>query len=153
MDLHRELQNPEGEAQTLNNIAVILKKNDPEEAIQYCKRALSISESIQDKDGQATHLHNLGAIYSELNELEVAVGYYSAALEIRREIEDQAGTVNTLYNLAMIWANLRDLSLAEDLLGEAIHLDDDHGLPTLERDREALSEIQRHLADLNHSAR
>lgn len=95
-------------AHSLNNTAVFLYEKEPARAKEYMQKALAISEQIQDLDGQATYLHNLGAVSSKMNELEQAALYYTAALSIRREIQDYVGLKDTLYNLALLWSNLGD---------------------------------------------
>ena len=56
LEIHQAQNNLEGQAKSLNNIAVQILKNDPHRAGDYLRQALSIGEKIQDRDGQATYL-------------------------------------------------------------------------------------------------
>ena len=125
--------------------AVFLYGDNPHAAKEYLQKAYSISTAINDRDGQAKYLHNLGSIASKANELEEAVSYYFSSLSIRREIQDYAGIARNLYDLALVWSELGDLQQAVELLKEAVELDVAYQYPDLQRDATALEKLQSQL--------
>jgi tetratricopeptide (TPR) repeat protein len=115
-------------------------------------QAIAISEKIQDRNGQATYLHNFGAVLKESGELEQSVDYFTRALEIRREIHDYAGMKETLYNLALTLDELGSGKLAVELLREVISLDEQFDFPTSTRDKNALINFsEKHRGDVNEN--
>lgn len=150
LDLYRQSGTPEGEAQTLNNVATLARAQDNlAQAQAYFLQALDINERSRNKSGQATNLNNLRAIAGLMDSSETAIAYYCAALALRREIEDNEGTARTLYNLAQAWIGLGDLSQAQVLLQEAVEMDRALGFANLERDQMALTEIEQELEDIS----
>lgn len=147
LEIHRSQNNLEGLAQSLNNAAVLIYNQRPIQAKDCLNQALAISEKIQDRDGQATHLHNLGAVSSEMKELEHAIGYYTTALSIRRDIRDYVGIKDSLYNLALIWSELGDNKRSVQMLEEAVILDQKFNYSTLDRDIAALANCKSHPAE------
>jgi tetratricopeptide (TPR) repeat protein len=147
LTIHREHNNLEGEANTLNNLAALLRVTEEwEKGTTYLLQALAINEQIGDVHSQATTLNNLGSFASLNGDLIRAVSYYAAALHIRRQIEDNEGAAKTLYNLAQVWIKLSDLPQAESFLKEAVHLDETYSFVNLLRDRHSLRKVQAALA-------
>ncbi|HET6992179.1 MAG TPA: SpoIIE family protein phosphatase, partial [Bacteroidia bacterium] len=71
-----------------NNIANIYKgKHETQKAIDFYNRALTIRETIGDKNGVALICNNLGTIYLSINNYEQAIFYLNKSLAISRELD------------------------------------------------------------------
>lgn len=138
LNIYRDQNDQDGLAQSYNNMSVFFHKRDAKLAKNYLMQAIAISEKIQDRNGQATYLHNFGAVLKENGELDQSIDYFTRALEIRREIHDYAGMNETLYNLALTLDELGSGKLAVELLSEVVRLDEQFDFPTSIRDQNAL---------------
>ena len=77
-----------------------------EHTIKYLQQALQISREIGDRQGEGSHLGNLGIAYSNVGEVQKAIEHYQQALQISREIGDRQGEGNSLGNLGIAYSNL-----------------------------------------------
>ncbi|MCB0408756.1 MAG: tetratricopeptide repeat protein [Flavobacteriales bacterium] len=73
------------------------------EAVKYYHQSLSLYEKIEQKQGQAQMLNNLGLIYKELEEYDTALVYYNKSLVLKESINDQWGISSTYSNIGNIY--------------------------------------------------
>ncbi len=70
-------------------------------ASQCFQQSLIIYKAIQDRQGEANSLGNLGNAYQSLGEYEKAIDYHEQSLAIKREIGDRKGEANSLGSLGI----------------------------------------------------
>lgn len=128
-------------AYTLNNIGVLYcSKGDPavksskEEALkagitkglEYFNKSLKIREEIDDKEGVASCLNNIGFIYQKVGDpsvkssredairagISIATEYYNKSLKIREEIGDKNGIAISLNNIGIIYRKQKNYNKA-----------------------------------------
>jgi tetratricopeptide (TPR) repeat protein len=61
---------------------VYCKQGDYAKALEYYFKALRINEEIENKEGQAINLGNIGNVYSDQGNYAKALDYYFKALKI-----------------------------------------------------------------------
>ncbi|NOX61350.1 MAG: tetratricopeptide repeat protein [Chloroflexi bacterium] len=97
-------------------------KGDVIEAIDHCRKALTIAREIGDRWAENAYLGNLGNAYYSLGRVQQAIEYYRQALEISREIGDhsrEANVLKALGDLALRQARLDD---AQKHYQRALHI-------------------------------
>ena len=73
-EIHREIDDKEGETIALDNIGIIYRKQgNLDEALQHYQQALNIYRKIGDKKGEAHTLGNMGIVYLTQNKLTEAL--------------------------------------------------------------------------------
>ncbi|NEO15426.1 MULTISPECIES: tetratricopeptide repeat protein [unclassified Moorena] len=105
-------------------------------ALKSWQEALRIYRQLEDRQGIANSLNNLGLAYYRLGEYRKAIEFHQQSLSLSRELEYRQGQVNSLGNLGLAYYNLgqyrkaiefhqQSLSLSrelEDRQGEASSL-------------------------------
>jgi tetratricopeptide (TPR) repeat protein len=99
----------------------ILRKN-PNGALDYLNRALSVAIQLDNDEGRASALNAIGIAYKRLDKPADAQRYYAEALEIRKRIGDKRGTAATFAELGQIQRALGKLTDALDSHRNAIEL-------------------------------
>ena len=84
----------------LGNLASL--QGNYEEAREFYKQSLEITERLGDQSGRATSLHNLGILAQDQGNYEEARGLYEQSLQIRERLGDQQGRASSLHQLGMI---------------------------------------------------
>ncbi|CAM2069248.1 CHAT domain-containing protein [Sulfidibacter corallicola] len=113
-----KLDNPSGEAQTLNNLGWTRRlQGDPEAALDLHRRALSKSGAIRDR---AFSLHNIGVVHFEQNRLRASERYFNRALELRESMQDHRSAAYSHYSLARTAALLGNPD-ADDRFKDTLH--------------------------------
>ncbi len=82
-----------------------------EAALESWQQALAIYREIEDRQGIAASLNNLGIVYDSLGQYEPAIDYHQQSLQIQQEIGDRSGIANSLNNLG--WTFFKSGSLTE----------------------------------------
>jgi len=101
--LRRAIGDRDGEAETLNNLAVLFRSlGEVDEALRMYGEAQEIQATLDDRRQEAATLSNLGVAYSAIGEVERARLYLTRALELRRAVEDRRGEIVTLDNLGWL---------------------------------------------------
>ncbi|HXB41023.1 MAG TPA: tetratricopeptide repeat protein, partial [Bacteroidia bacterium] len=81
--LSKELKYAKGIAEALNTKGVIsANHNDYKNALTYLNTGYKIFTVLQNKDGQAKILSNIGIVYDLQGEYDLAMDYYSKTLAI-----------------------------------------------------------------------
>jgi tetratricopeptide (TPR) repeat protein len=87
LEIRRTIGHRYGEATALSHLGWLAHdQHTPQVGLDYCQRALNISQSIGDRENEAYALSGLGLCHEQLAHLEEATGDYQAALNIHREI-------------------------------------------------------------------
>src|SRR5262249_25445837 len=106
LSIYRELPDPIGERVALRTIGFMhWQAGRYDEAVECNKTALSIDLALNDQDGYATDLSNLGSVLRSQGRPEEALSYLAQAFEI---VED-ATSFGLVYNLAVTATVHRDL--------------------------------------------
>jgi CHAT domain-containing protein/tetratricopeptide (TPR) repeat protein len=79
--------------------------SQPEAALQFFQRALTIYREIKDPKGEGQAIGNLGLAYLQLGDNTKAVEYFQQDLAIAREIKDRVGEGQVLGNLGLAYLN------------------------------------------------
>ncbi|MEP0858847.1 CHAT domain-containing tetratricopeptide repeat protein [Trichocoleus sp. DQ-U1] len=115
LSLYREIQDPFGEANTLNNLGIAYYSlGDYAKAIEYYQQSLAIAKGIKDRSSEGNALGNLGLAYNLLGDYAKAIDYHQQSLTIAREIKDRQGEGNALGNLGGAYSSLGDYAKAID---------------------------------------
>ncbi|MBA4144558.1 MAG: hypothetical protein C0523_02250 [Cytophaga sp.] len=77
-------------------------------AMAYAKKALSLSEQINDSKGRADALLHIGRLMRDQSETVEALRHMTAALQIYRQIKDSVQIANSLNDISIIYANSGD---------------------------------------------
>lgn len=86
-------------AQTYGNLATLyIAQAEPEQAIEYLLRDLSLHQELGDLGGQAETLNNLGLAHSKIGELERAFHFYEESAHIKKDLGDMGGELSTWNN-------------------------------------------------------
>ena len=92
------------------------------EAIQSWEQALVIYRELEDRQGQANVLNNLGLAYQSLSDFRQAIAYYEQALPLFEAIGDRQGQAGALNNLGIAYRNLSDYRQAITHYEQALSL-------------------------------
>jgi DNA-binding winged helix-turn-helix (wHTH) protein/tetratricopeptide (TPR) repeat protein len=143
------------EAKTLNNFAALIADQDVAKTTTLFERSLAIKREIEDLQGTATTLANLGNLRASQGDTAGARPYLEEAVAISRRLSDAHGTALGLRGLARIDAKEGRFGAGRTALAEAIRLgremEDAEGLAQselalahLERKAGRLDEARRH---------
>jgi tetratricopeptide (TPR) repeat protein len=99
---------------------ILLLRLHPREYIKWVEIGLSASRKIGDREGEGSHLGNLGIAYNNLSEYQKAIEYYEQALTILREIGNQKGEGSHLGNLGNAYLNLGEYKKAIEYYEKAL---------------------------------
>jgi class 3 adenylate cyclase/tetratricopeptide (TPR) repeat protein len=113
---------PHGEAWALADLGeTLLHAGRLEEALAEQERSLSIKRSIDDRQGVAASLVNLGnVLQGQAGRETEGANRYEEALELFRLVGDRRGVASTLTNLSVLDVRLGRLERAEERLRSAI---------------------------------
>ncbi|NEO06888.1 MULTISPECIES: tetratricopeptide repeat protein [unclassified Moorena] len=75
-------------------------------ALKSWQEALRIYRQLEDRQGIANSLNNLGLAYYRLGEYGKAIEFHQQSLSLSRELEDRQGQANSLGNLGLAYYNL-----------------------------------------------
>ena len=86
----------------LNQLAREVQHNAPRDSIAYAAESLDLAEGLNDRDGQAVALNNLGIAHYYLAEYDKALGYYTRSLELAEQIGNDEVVAKALNNIGVI---------------------------------------------------
>lgn len=99
-----------------------------QDALQYWERALKIYQAINDLNGQAHTLNNLGEVhYRNLNECEKAIEFYQQVASIYEQISVSQGRAKALFNLGEINTFMSQFEKAIEYYQQALSIDKEIG--------------------------
>jgi eukaryotic-like serine/threonine-protein kinase len=106
---------------------VEIKLGDPQSALDYLNRALSLAIELNNEEGRGTVLNAIGIAYKRLNKPVEALRNYQEALTLRRKIGDKGGTAGTLNEIGQVQSLLGNPDDARKSYEEALKLRRDIG--------------------------
>lgn len=74
-------------------------------ALEYFHKSLKLQEEIEDKQGLASSLNNIGSIYDSQGNTDMALTYFNKSLQLQEEIGDKLGLSYSLVNIGDILLN------------------------------------------------
>src|SRR5207253_2190490 len=91
----------------------------PTTARHYYEQALAIRRTIQNKEGLAATLHNLGVLYLDLEQWDNASSHLEEAAQLRKELGAIASLGQTMLHLGRLHEQLHDLPKAVECYEQA----------------------------------
>ncbi|MBD1815102.1 tetratricopeptide repeat protein [Microcoleus vaginatus DQ-U2] len=91
-------------------------------AIAKFEELLKLYRQAGDRAGEATTLHSIGKVYSDLGEKQKALEYYSQSLPLSRAIGDRSGEAVTLTNIGRVYSVLGEKQKALDYYNQSLSL-------------------------------
>jgi tetratricopeptide (TPR) repeat protein len=123
LELHRELDDPEGRVETLNSLGIVaVKQTDFEAAREYFERGSELYRELGSPIGEAKTLGNLGVVERKLGNYGAAQESHRQALDIFREHGDKNAEANSLGNLGLVATRRGELSAARESYEECLDL-------------------------------
>ncbi|OJW16995.1 tetratricopeptide repeat protein [Mucilaginibacter sp. 44-25] len=107
------------QAKVDNNIGNLYLDNNLTKALEYFKKALTITERLNDQSLMASLYMNIGNVYYRKNSFNQALSYYDKSNVIFTELKDSANLVQCLQNRGVIYYKLNQYDVAEKLLLKA----------------------------------
>lgn len=106
-------------------------------ALESFHKAYEKFTAVDDQEGIARTLNNLGTLYRAEKDYDSALLFFDEARRIFSSIGESRGLVQTLSNKAAVYTDMNDLKKAESALDEAdsIAASKTIGLPTLKSNR------------------
>lgn len=123
--LYKELDNPQHDTVlvgTLNLLAKQLRTTDIEKAVNYAKKAYSISLQNNYAFGAASSADLIGALYVNLGAYKQALRYHFIAIGLFDRIDNKRGLSFAYNNLGAVYNNLKDYTRAEAYYLKALQL-------------------------------
>jgi tetratricopeptide (TPR) repeat protein len=103
LELYRQLEDREGEALVLGNMAGIhFAGKAPDIALEYYEGAFEVFQELRNKVGQALSLMGMGISLVKLHRLEEAGSRLQQALDLHKNIGDRFGESQALNNLGIV---------------------------------------------------
>ena len=119
----RQASDPVGEALTLSNIGVLLRRvGRYDESLERHRQALELRRSFRDCALIAISLNNLGVTLGVLAREDEALVQLRSAVDIRRKLHDTDATARTLLNISLAQRRLGRYDEALARLYEAMDL-------------------------------
>ncbi|MBD1828710.1 tetratricopeptide repeat protein [Microcoleus sp. FACHB-61] len=91
-------------------------------AIAKFEELLKLYRQAGDRAGEATTLHSIGKVYSDLGEKQKALEYYSQSLPLSRAIGDRSGEAVTLTHIGRVYSVLGEKQKALDYYNQSLSL-------------------------------
>jgi serine/threonine protein kinase/tetratricopeptide (TPR) repeat protein len=79
-----------------------LRSSNPQGALDYFNRALTLSIQLGNDEAKGTILQGIGVSYRQLDKQDEALRNFQQALEVRRRLGDKRGIARTLESMAQI---------------------------------------------------
>ncbi|MEG4942059.1 tetratricopeptide repeat protein [Microcoleus sp. F4-D5] len=91
-------------------------------AIAKYEESLKLYREAGDRAGEATTLHTIAKVYSDLGEKQKALDYYSQSLPLSRTVGDRSGETVTLTNIGRVYSLLGEKQKALDYYNQSLSL-------------------------------
>jgi signal transduction histidine kinase/Tfp pilus assembly protein PilF len=147
-DLERRLATAEGTERValLNDLAVAVRGNAPDEAIDWADRALALAERIGDDAGRIRALNNLGVAHYFLSDYDAALAYYERSLELSERLGAKGSIADALNNIGIIHYVRGDYDRTLDYYSRSLQLRREIG------DRTGLAKSYNNMGNVYHTA-
>jgi tetratricopeptide (TPR) repeat protein len=103
------------------------ERGNPQASLDYFNRALSLAVEINNRQGKAAVLHDLGDAYRLLNRPQDALQNYQQSLEIMQQIGDKKGMAGNLDYIAVVYSDLGKSAEAEKTYKQELEIRKDLG--------------------------
>jgi len=111
-----------------NSLGNVYKKLDKNaKALEYYHKTYELSTEVNDKQGIATALHNMGNINLDFGNYDTAEVLLKRSLEIKTQQGAKNSIPSTLHNLADVYWNKKDYNEAYNLYEQAIKMNRETG--------------------------
>ncbi len=119
---------PNDQIQMHNQIAQSQKMDGQlDNALEYLKQSLAISQAIGDKAGEGATLNNISQIYQSRGDYDTALDYLKQSLAITQAIGDKAGEGATLNNISQVYKARGDYDTALEYLKQSLAISQEIG--------------------------
>lgn len=127
---------------------VALDNGEIELARQYVEQSLAIMQALGHRLAQPVTLGLLGIITYAAGEPAVAETLFQQAIDLAEAVGDRREANSQRFNLAVLYELLSRLPEAVHLMQAVVVLDEQLGLPDLDKDRIALARVQEKAAHI-----
>src|SRR6266478_3917673 len=103
------------------------ERGNPQASLDYLNRALSLAVEVNNRQGKAAVLHDLGEAYRLLNRPQDALQNYQQSFEIMQQIGDKKGLATSLDHIALVYTDLGKSAEAEKTYKEELEIRKDLG--------------------------
>jgi tetratricopeptide (TPR) repeat protein len=103
------------------------ERGNPQGSLDYLNRALTLAVELNNRQGKAIVLHDLGEAYRLLNRPQDALQNFAQSLQIKKEIGDKKGTAASLDEVAMTYGIMGKPADAESNFQEELAIRKDIG--------------------------
>ena len=112
----------------MTNIGIIYKEqNEFSKALDIYFKALSISESLNNKNTSARLLGNIGTLYIDKKEFRKSLEYFAKALKLEEETGNKDGMATDLGNSGLAYQDLKEYDKAFEQFKKALELHTESG--------------------------
>jgi signal transduction histidine kinase len=122
-------------ARTLLDIGETIEENNPATSLSYYKRALALSEKINNNRVILSSLNDIGVCYIELNKMDSAINSFVQAIPVARRMNDTLRVARVLANIGNVYLHKQDRISAIDFYLQSARLwetcSDQNSLPGL----------------------
>ena len=116
-----EWDSKEGDFLLATGLAKV-RADDFPTAMEYFDKARGIYERLNDMDGLADVLSNIGGVYAQIRKNEEALKYYKEALPIRVEINDQRGIAVLYANIGIVYGQEKEYKQSHSYFNKALKI-------------------------------
>lgn len=116
----------------LNRLASLFFRTQPQRAITYARRALTLAEELKDEKGKARAFIFLANAYRNRGDIQKPFTHAREALRIFRRTADKAGTIDALNTMGALYSSIDNYDEALKYLLEAQAIAEDAGLTAKE---------------------
>jgi serine phosphatase RsbU (regulator of sigma subunit) len=109
----------------LNELSYEYWDINPNEGLQYAKKALLLSEKLKSKVGMAESYSNISRSYRRLTNLTKSLEYGFKSLNLFEEIGDKHGIVRNLINIGNTYRVQKDYNTSLEYLHRALKLNEE----------------------------
>jgi CHAT domain-containing protein/Tfp pilus assembly protein PilF len=121
LPVFRSLDDRVMEIATLNRLGIAHNSlGQPQPALGYYNRALTISQALGDRRNEARLLNNIGGAYDILGEPQKALDHYTQALSRWETLSNAVAQGDTLNNIGVSYYNLGELQRSLDYYNRAL---------------------------------
>lgn len=127
--LTKKVQGAKDDTMKVNNligIAMEYASINPELAIDYCKKAVAVSQKLNFSKGEATALSFIGTMFKNMTQYDSAVFYQMKSFAYYSKLADKVGMSRIFNNIGIVHKEKGDYNLALKFYFKSItYLDED----------------------------
>jgi signal transduction histidine kinase len=128
IELAKQLENPELQAQNLNRLGIAYRNIDlQEEALKLYEEALKVAKKSGNEKEEAFALNNIAQIHYYQGSYEDAMAYYEEAKNKFLEINNLDGLGYTYTGMSVVQSEIKNYRGALELINQAIEIREELG--------------------------